>query len=72
MLLTHPPVRADQCDQMRDGEKIELRNAKITMHNGRMRLAIDRWGLIVEDSNRDVPTDIPSENFSDVKYEERD
>lgn len=70
MRLTHF-VSAEQCDQMRDGGKVELRNAKITMHNGFMRLAIDRWGLIVEDSDRDVPSEIPSENFSDVKYEER-
>lgn len=57
---------------MEVSDTVELRNAKIRMHNGHMRLVIDRWGLIIENSSREVADEIPKENFSDVEYELRD
>ncbi|KAL6607737.1 hypothetical protein ACP70R_040800 [Stipagrostis hirtigluma subsp. patula] len=39
-------ARNDQVDVMKPGATIELRNAKIDMFKGSMRLAVDRWGIV--------------------------
>ncbi len=65
-------LRTEQCDEMEIGKTVELRNAKITMHNNHMRLAIDRWGLINTETTRQVSDSIPETNFSDTEYELQD
>eukprot|EP00244_Chara_vulgaris_P003540 TRINITY_DN1655_c0_g1_i1.p3 TRINITY_DN1655_c0_g1~~TRINITY_DN1655_c0_g1_i1.p3 ORF type:complete len:136 (+),score=35.54 TRINITY_DN1655_c0_g1_i1:246-653(+) len=41
-------ARNDQVDKMKEGATIKLRNAKIDMFKGSMRLAVDKWGLVEE------------------------
>ncbi|KAL3511297.1 hypothetical protein ACH5RR_030698 [Cinchona calisaya] len=39
-------ARNDQVDLMKEGTTIILRNAKIDMFKGSMRLAVDKWGRV--------------------------
>ncbi|KAK4779975.1 hypothetical protein SAY87_016081 [Trapa incisa] len=39
-------ARNDQVDLMKEGSTVILRNAKIEMYRGSMRLAVDRWGRV--------------------------
>lgn len=65
ILLT---ARNDQVDQVKPGTTIILRNAKIDMFKGSMRLAVDKWGRIelTEPENFVVKED---NNLSLVEYE---
>eukprot|EP00455_Lapot_gusevi_P018652 TRINITY_DN2022_c0_g1_i5.p1 TRINITY_DN2022_c0_g1~~TRINITY_DN2022_c0_g1_i5.p1 ORF type:complete len:135 (+),score=24.67 TRINITY_DN2022_c0_g1_i5:137-541(+) len=62
-------VRGDQIDQFSVGGSILVRNAKIEMFKGHMRLAVDKWGLI-----QPAPTALEEEvninnNLSKEEYE---
>ncbi|KAI3466694.1 hypothetical protein Pfo_023357 [Paulownia fortunei] len=39
-------ARNDQVELMKPGNTVILRNAKIDMFKGSMRLAVDKWGLV--------------------------
>ncbi|KAK3041794.1 hypothetical protein RJ639_000310 [Escallonia herrerae] len=39
-------ARNDQVDLMKEGATVILRNAKIDMFKGSMRLAVDKWGRV--------------------------
>ncbi|KAL2475332.1 Nucleic acid-binding [Abeliophyllum distichum] len=39
-------ARNDQVDMMQPGNTVVLRNAKIDMFKGSMRLAVDKWGRV--------------------------
>ncbi|CAI9278311.1 unnamed protein product [Lactuca saligna] len=39
-------ARNDQVDAMKEGSSVILRNAKIDMYKGSMRLAVDKWGRV--------------------------
>ncbi|KAJ9563769.1 hypothetical protein OSB04_008929 [Centaurea solstitialis] len=39
-------ARNDQVDAMKEGSTVILRNAKIDMYKGSMRLAVDKWGRV--------------------------
>lgn len=54
------------------GNTVELRNARIKLHNGYMRLIVDKWGLIETEHDRGniEEDDIPDTNFSDIHHEE--
>ncbi|KAI4384289.1 hypothetical protein MLD38_002464 [Melastoma candidum] len=39
-------ARNDQVDLMKEGNTVTLRNARIEMFKGSMRLAVDKWGRI--------------------------
>ncbi|KAI4382599.1 hypothetical protein MLD38_008544 [Melastoma candidum] len=39
-------ARNDQVDLMKEGNTVILRNARIEMFKGSMRLAVDKWGRI--------------------------
>ncbi|KAL3501190.1 hypothetical protein ACH5RR_035639 [Cinchona calisaya] len=39
-------ARNDQVDLMKEGTTVILRNAKIDMFKGSMRLAVDKWGRV--------------------------
>jgi len=62
----------EQCDQVQVGKTIEIRNARIKLHHGYMRLIVDKWGLIESDPDRSEvrEEDIPDMNFSDIQYED--
>ncbi|XP_018468922.1 uncharacterized protein At4g28440-like [Raphanus sativus] len=63
-------ARNDQVDLMKEGKVVTLRNAKIDMYKGSMRLAVDRWGR-VEVAEEDA-TDITvkeDNNLSLIEYE---
>lgn len=55
-------------DLMKEGTTITLRNAKIDMFKGSMRLAVDKWGRVevAEPANFNVKED---NNLSLIEYE---
>ncbi|KAI4322710.1 hypothetical protein L6164_022378 [Bauhinia variegata] len=61
-------ARNEQVDVMKTGATLILRNAKIDMFKGSMRLAVDKWGRIevTEPANFDIKED---NNLSLVEYE---
>ncbi|KAK4253661.1 hypothetical protein QN277_010308 [Acacia crassicarpa] len=61
-------ARNEQVDLMEPGATLILRNAKVDMFKGSMRLAVDKWGRIepTEPANFDVKED---NNLSLVEYE---
>ncbi|KAL2466806.1 Nucleic acid-binding [Abeliophyllum distichum] len=61
-------ARNDQVDLVKPGTTVILRNAKIDMFKGSMRLAVDKWGRIevTEPSSLVVKED---NNLSLVEYE---
>ncbi|KAG6531147.1 uncharacterized protein At4g28440-like [Zingiber officinale] len=61
-------ARNDQVDLMKPGNTIILRNARIDMFKGSMRLAVDKWGRIevTEPADFTVKED---NNLSLVEYE---
>lgn len=61
-------ARNEQVDLVKDGASLILRNAKIDMFRGSMRLAVDRWGRVepTEPANFTVKEDT---NLSLVEYE---
>ncbi|XP_059316522.1 uncharacterized protein At4g28440-like [Lycium ferocissimum] len=62
-------ARNDQVDMMKDGATVILRNAKIDMFKGSMRLAVDRWGRIevTEPASFSVKED---NNLSLIEFEQ--
>ncbi|XP_009363556.2 uncharacterized protein At4g28440 [Pyrus x bretschneideri] len=61
-------ARNDQVDLMQEGSTITLRNAKIDMWKGSMRLAVDKWGRVevAEPASFTVKED---NNLSLIEYE---
>ncbi|XP_027172838.1 uncharacterized protein At4g28440-like [Coffea eugenioides] len=61
-------ARNDQVDVMKPGTTVILRNAKIDMFKGTMRLAVDKWGRIevTQPAEFDVKED---NNLSLIEYE---
>ncbi|KAK6934230.1 hypothetical protein RJ641_034385 [Dillenia turbinata] len=61
-------ARNDQVDMMKPGATVILRNAKIDMFKGTMRLAVDKWGRVevTEPATFAVKED---NNLSLVEYE---
>ncbi|XP_009801124.1 uncharacterized protein At4g28440-like [Nicotiana tabacum] len=62
-------ARNDQVDMMTEGATVILRNAKIDMFKGSMRLAVDRWGRIevTEPASFSVKED---NNLSLIEFEQ--
>ncbi|KAH0925457.1 hypothetical protein HID58_017713 [Brassica napus] len=61
-------ARNDQVDLMKPGTTVNLRNAKIDMFKGSMRLAVDKWGRIEVTEPADI-TVKEDNNLSLVEYE---
>ncbi|XP_057528772.1 uncharacterized protein At4g28440 [Amaranthus tricolor] len=62
-------ARNDQVDKMQKGATVTLRNAKIDMFKGSMRLAVDKWGIVevaAEPADFTVKED---NNLSLIEYE---
>ncbi|CAG7898573.1 unnamed protein product [Brassica rapa] len=61
-------ARNDQVDLMKPGETVILRNSRIDMYKGTMRLGVDKWGRIeaTEPASFTVKED---NNLSLVEYE---
>ncbi|CAF2161671.1 BnaA07g09820D [Brassica napus] len=61
-------ARNDQVDLMKEGTTVTLRNAKIDMYKGSMRLAVDKWGRVevTEPASFKLKEDT---NMSLVEYE---
>ncbi|XP_055823762.1 uncharacterized protein At4g28440-like [Solanum dulcamara] len=61
-------ARNEQVDMMKPGTTVILRNAKIDMFKGAMRLAVDKWGRVevTEPADFDVNQE---NNLSLVEYE---
>uniref|UniRef100_A0A1J3F0Y3 Single-stranded DNA binding protein Ssb-like OB fold domain-containing protein n=1 Tax=Noccaea caerulescens TaxID=107243 RepID=A0A1J3F0Y3_NOCCA len=61
-------ARNDQVDLIKSGATVILRNAKIDMFKGTMRMAVDKWGLI--EVTDPVSFEVDRENnLSLVEYE---
>jgi replication factor A1 len=61
-------ARNDQVDLMTEGVTVILRNAKIDMFKGSMRLAVDKWGRVEPTDAADFVVK-EDNNFSLVEYE---
>lgn len=61
-------ARNDQVDLMKEGSTVILRNAKIDMFKGSMRLAVDKWGRIEVTDPADFQVK-EDNNLSLVEYE---
>ncbi|KAF8108863.1 hypothetical protein N665_0104s0175 [Sinapis alba] len=61
-------ARNDQVDLMKPGATVNLRNAKIDMFKGSMRLAVDKWGRVEVTEPADI-TVKEDNNLSLVEYE---
>ncbi|XP_074296022.1 uncharacterized protein At4g28440-like isoform X2 [Silene latifolia] len=61
-------ARNDQVDKMIKGSTVTMRNAKIDMFKGSMRLAGDKWGRIEEASPADFSVK-EDNNLSLIEYE---
>ncbi|GLJ35284.1 hypothetical protein SUGI_0709960 [Cryptomeria japonica] len=63
-------ARNEQVDMMKPGTTVILRNAKIDMYRGSMRLAVDKWGRVevTDAADFEVKED---NNLSLVEYELR-
>ncbi|KAH9621158.1 hypothetical protein KSS87_006345 [Heliosperma pusillum] len=61
-------ARNDQVDKMKAGTTVTLRNAKIDMFKGSMRLAVDKWGRIEEADSADF-TVKEDNNLSLIEFE---
>uniref|UniRef100_A0ACD5W375 Uncharacterized protein n=1 Tax=Avena sativa TaxID=4498 RepID=A0ACD5W375_AVESA len=61
-------ARNEQVDMLKPGNTVIIRNAKIDMFKGSMRLAVDKWGRVevTEAASFDVKED---NNLSLVEYE---
>ncbi|KAI3774973.1 hypothetical protein L1987_49539 [Smallanthus sonchifolius] len=61
-------ARNDQVDLMKPGTTVIIRNGKIDMFKGSMRLAVDKWGRIevTDPATFEVKED---NNLSNVEYE---
>ncbi|GLJ45639.1 hypothetical protein SUGI_0960620 [Cryptomeria japonica] len=61
-------ARGDQVELMKPGATVILRNAKIDMFRGSMRLSVDRWGQIepTGDANFELKED---NNLSLIEFE---
>ncbi|OWM88634.1 uncharacterized protein At4g28440-like [Punica granatum] len=61
-------ARNDQVDLMQPGATVILRNAKIDMFKGSMRLAVDKWGRVEATDPADF-TVKEDNNLSLIEYE---
>ncbi|KAI4339332.1 hypothetical protein MLD38_024288 [Melastoma candidum] len=61
-------ARNDQVDLMKEGNTVTLRNAKIEMFKGSMRLAVDKWGRIEVSEPGDL-TVKEDNNLSLIEFE---
>jgi len=57
----------EQVAVVQTGKVLELKNATIDMHNGEMRLIVDRWGSISE-TNEEILS-VGSFNLSSIQYD---
>ncbi|MBA0743869.1 hypothetical protein Gogos_006523 [Gossypium gossypioides] len=61
-------ARNEQVDLMKEGATVTLRNAKIDMFKGSMRLAVDKWGRVEVDEPASVNVK-EDNNLSLIEYE---
>ncbi|GHP08161.1 hypothetical protein PPROV_000690300 [Pycnococcus provasolii] len=64
-------ARNEQVDLLKPGSVVLLRNAKIDMYKGSMRLAVDKWGVVeaAEAGSGDGITPKLDNDLSAVEYE---
>mmetsp|Transcript_28713 Transcript_28713/g.93784 ORF Transcript_28713/g.93784 Transcript_28713/m.93784 type:complete len:135 (-) Transcript_28713:549-953(-) len=64
-------ARGAQVDLMVPGKVLNVRNAKIDMFKGTMRLVVDKWGLVqAADESVEIEGDVKTDNnLSLVEYE---
>ncbi|GKA55652.1 putative nucleic acid-binding, OB-fold protein [Tanacetum coccineum] len=61
-------ARNEQVDAMKEGSTVILRNAKIDMYKGSMRLAVDRWGRVESTESADFSANVDC-NLSLIEFE---
>jgi len=62
-------ARNDQIDKCQPGKTVTVRNSKIDMFKGFMRLAVDRWGKVEVNSEAAKFEVNATNNLSQVEYE---
>ncbi|CAH1434007.1 unnamed protein product [Lactuca virosa] len=61
-------ARNDQVNLMKEGNTVSLKNAKIDMYKGSMRLGVDRWGHLEVTSTNDISVK-EDNNLSLIEFE---
>ncbi|KAL7588878.1 uncharacterized protein At4g28440 [Lactuca sativa] len=61
-------ARNDQVNLMKEGNTVSLKNAKIDMYKGSMRLSVDRWGHLEVTSPNDISIK-EDNNLSLIEFE---
>jgi len=56
-------------DKVTEGQTLTLRNAKIEMYRGCVRLVVDKWGLVQEAEDQINVSPKEDNNLSEVEYE---
>jgi replication factor A1 len=62
-------AKNDQVDKLTQGKTLTLRNAKIEMYRGCIRLIVDKWGLVEEETDGVEIQPKEDNNLSEVEYE---
>jgi len=62
-------ARNEQIDLVQPGKTVLLRNSKIIMYKGFMRLAVDKWGKVELASKPETFEVFTTNNLSAVEYE---
>lgn len=67
--FSHHYSYLDQLDVAKPGSHIIVRNSRIRMFKGFMRLSVDKWGNITADPEESNFKVLESNNVSEVEYE---
>ena len=63
-------ARGKQVDQLKEGAALHLRNAKVDMFKGSMRLVVDKWGVVEKAEGDDAKLKVNEDNnLSAIHYE---
>ncbi|KQK08169.1 uncharacterized protein At4g28440 [Brachypodium distachyon] len=62
-------ARNEQVDVMKSGAIVEVRNAKVDMYKGSMRLAVDKWGIVKAAESPSELTVKEDNNLSLIEFE---
>ena len=69
LLSPSPGMTAEQIAVCQPGKSVTIRNAKVEMYKGHMRLVVDIWGLIEQSENELDEQPLTTNNLSSIEYE---
>eukprot|EP01015_Nassula_variabilis_P021593 TRINITY_DN3868_c0_g2_i1.p2 TRINITY_DN3868_c0_g2~~TRINITY_DN3868_c0_g2_i1.p2 ORF type:complete len:161 (+),score=52.39 TRINITY_DN3868_c0_g2_i1:105-587(+) len=61
-------LKAENADRLQKGKVIAIRNGRVEVIQGRIRLEVDRWGKVTQEDNVEIKS-TGTKNISDTVYE---